>query len=263
VSFSFLRLFVRQMDVQLRMRTLNLYSLLLFFFQPAIFSLVGMILSNAAGKPAPDPVYTVIGGGIMGMWSGLVFTSTYDIRTDRREGTLELIVGSPTSMRTVEGIRTFTNVAAGTVSLAAAFIVALVIYHFPLGQTNFIAALVSLFVILLGLWCMGVFLANLMVWSRLSTSIVEFIEMPVALLAGFMYPISILPVWMQDISSIFPIRWGLETLRDSMQGGALDQQMLIKWSISLGISLVIYIFARLLDQKVHDLVRVSGELSSI
>lgn len=261
--FSFFRLFVRQMDVQLRMRTLNLYSLLLFFLQPAIFSAVGMILSNAAGNAAPDLVYTVIGGGIMGMWSSLVFTSTYDIRSDRREGTLELIVGSPTSMRTVEGIRTFTNVAAGTVSLIAAFIVALLIYNFPLEQVNLLTAFVSLVVILFGLWCMGVFLANLMVWSRLSTSIVEFIEMPVALLAGFMYPISILPLWMQDLSAIFPIRWGLGTLRDAMQGTMPDQQMLIQWAISLGISLVIYALARLLDQKVHDLVRVSGELSSI
>lgn len=261
--FSFFRLFVRQMDVQLRMRTLNLYSLLLFFLQPAIFSAVGMILSNAAGNAAPDLVYTVIGGGIMGMWSSLVFTSTYDIRSDRREGTLELIVGSPTSMRTVEGIRTFTNVAAGTVSLIAAFIVALLIYNFPLEQVNLLAAFVSLLVILFGLWCMGVFLANLMVWSRLSTSIVEFIEMPVALLAGFMYPISILPLWMQDLSAIFPIRWGLGTLRDAMQGTMPNQQMLIQWAISLGISLVIYALARLLDQKVHDLVRVSGELSSI
>lgn len=263
MNFSFFRLFVRQIDVQLRMRTLNLYSLLLFFLQPAIFSAVGMILSSAAGNAAPNLVYTVIGGGIMGMWSGLVFTSTYDIRSDRREGTLELIIGSPTSMRTVEGIRTFTNVAAGTVSLIAAFIVALLIYNYPLDQVNLFAAFVSLLVILFGLWCMGVFLANLMVWSRLSTSIVDFLEMPIALLAGFMYPVSILPVWMQYLSAIFPIRWGLEALRDAMQGFMPDQQMLIQWAISLGISLVIYTLARLLDQKVHDLVRVSGELSSI
>lgn len=263
MSFSFFRLFAHQMDVQLRMRVLNLYSTLLFFFQPAIFSAVGMILSYAAGNAAPDLVYTVIGGGIMGMWSGLVFTSTYDIRNDRREGTLEIIVGSPTSLGKIEGIRTFTNVAAGAISLVAAFLVALLIYRFPLNQTNVTAALISIFIILFGLWCMGVFLANLMVWSRLSTALVEFIEMPVALLAGFMYPVSILPVWMQAISSIFPIRWGLETLRSALQGELIDQIILVKWGIAIGISLVLYLLARLLDHKVHNLIRVSGELSSI
>ncbi|MBP9041124.1 MAG: ABC transporter permease [Anaerolineaceae bacterium] len=260
---SFMGLFTRQIDVQLRMRTLNLYSLLLWFIQPIVFSAVGMILSNAAGNPAPDLVYTVIGGGIMGMWSGLVFTSTYDIRSDRREGTLEIIVGSPTSLRKVEAIRTFSNVAAGSISLIAAFLVAVLIYKFPLSQADLLSAVISLLVILFGLWCMGVFLANLMVWSRLSTSIVEFIEMPVALLAGFMYPIRILPAWMQEISSIFPIRWGLETLRTAIQGPALNQETLVKWAISIGISLIIYLLSRLLDHKVHDLIRVSGELSSI
>jgi len=258
-----LSLFIRQMDVQLRMRTLNLYSLLLWFIQPIVFSAVGMILSKAAGNATPDLVYTVIGGGIMGMWSGLVFTSTYDIRSDRREGTLELIVGSPTSLRKIESIRTFTNVAAGTISLVAAFLVAVLIYKFSLAQADILSAILSLLVILFGLWCMGVFLANLMVWSRLSTSIVEFIEMPVALLAGFMYPISILPTWMQEISSIFPIRWGLETLREAIQGTDLNEITLAKWGISIGISLIIYLLSRLLDRRVHDLIRVTGELSSI
>lgn len=260
---AFVRLFNRQVNVQLRMRTLNLYSLLLFFLQPAIFSGVGIVLSRAAGNSAPDLVYTVIGGGIMGLWSGLVFTSTYDIRNDRREGTLELIVGSPTSLRQIEGIRTFTNVIAGLVSLVAAVLVALLLFDYPLQQVNVAGVLISLVLLLVGLWCMGVFLANFMVWSRLSTSIVDFMEMPIAVLCGFMYPISVLPAWMQGISNIFPIRWGLETMRDALVGGSIDGETLNKWAISIGISLVYFLAARWLDGKVHNLIRVSGELSSI
>ena len=121
MSKDLLRLIWRQMDVQIHIRTLKWYTLLLFILQPAIFSGVGILLSNAAGQPVPNLVYTVIGGGIMGMWSGLVFTSTFDIVRDRRDGTLELIVGSPTTLGAVEAIRTLTNVVAGLFSLAAAF----------------------------------------------------------------------------------------------------------------------------------------------
>ena len=63
-------------------------SLGLFVIQPAVFSAVGMLLSHAAGNAMPDLVYTVIGGGIMGMWSGIVFTSTFDITGDRYNGML-------------------------------------------------------------------------------------------------------------------------------------------------------------------------------
>jgi len=259
----FFRLLERQMNLQLRMRTFNLYNLLLFFLQPAVFSAVGMILSRAAGNAAPDLVYTVIGGGIMGMWSGLVFTSTFDIRADRREGTLELIVGSPTSLGKVEAIRTFTNVVAGLVSMAAAFLAALLIFKYPLQEANLPAALFSLLLALFGLWCLGMFLANFMVWSRLTTSIVDFLETPVAVLCGFMYPIRVLPTWMQAISSIFPIRWALEGMHAALQGSHDAALLGRSWGLAFGVALVFLGLARVLEGKVHNLIRVTGELNSI
>ncbi|KAF0111126.1 MAG: antibiotic transport system permease protein [Chloroflexi bacterium] len=258
-----LRLVSRQVNVQLRMRTFNWYTVALFFLQPAVFSAVGMILSRAAGNQAPDLVYTVIGGGIMGMWSGLVFSSTYDIRSDRREGTLELIVGSPTSLRKVEAIRTFSNVMAGLVSLLAAFLAAVFIFKYPLQQVNVPGVLISLILLLFGLWSLGVFLANFLVWSRLSGSLVDFLELPVAVLCGFMYPIQILPNWMQGISAIFPIRWALQAMQASLQGSEINGIIWQKWGLALAISLVFWSISLWLDRKVHNMIRLTGELSSI
>lgn len=260
---SFFRLGIRQMDVQLRMRVLNLWSLGLFFIQPAIFSAIGLLLSRAAGNANPDLIYTVLGGGIMGMWSGLVFTSTYDIRADRREGTLELIVGSPTPLRRVVGFRSLLNILAGSTSMIAAVAAAILIFNYSFAGINTAGVIISFALLLFGLWCMGIFLANMLAWSRLSGTFVDLLEMPIALLCGFMYPISILPVWMQQISAIFPIRWGLEGLRDSMRGALIDPELLTKWMISLGISLAFYVLARWFDGKVHDHIRVTGELHSI
>ena len=97
----------------------------------------------------------------------------------------------------------------------------------------------------------------------LSGTFVDLLEMPVALLCGFMYPISVLPVWMQQISTVFPIRWGLEGLRASLKGSPIDTVLISKWLIALGISLVYYLLARWFDGKVHDHIRVTGELHSI
>jgi len=260
---SFLRLGIRQMDVQLRMRVLSLWSLGLFFVQPAIFSAVGMLLARAAGNSSPDLIYTVLGAGIMGMWSGLVFTSTYDIRADRREGTLELIVGSPTPLRRVVGFRSLLNILAGSTSMFVAVSAALLIFDYSFTGINVAGVVISFALLLLGLWCMGIFLANLLAWSRLSGTFVDLLEMPVALLCGFMYPISVLPVWMQQISTVFPIRWGLEGLRASLKGSSIDTALISKWLIALGISLVYYLLARWFDGKVHDHIRVTGELHSI
>lgn len=259
----FFRLVRRQVDVQLRIRTFNMFTLLLFILQPAIFSIVGMILSRAAGQAVPDLVYTVIGGGIMGMWSGLLFTSTFDILRDRRDGLLELIVGSPTSLGKVEAIRTFANVIAGLLSMAVAFAVAMLIFKYPLQQANLTGILISILFVLVGLWSMGVFLANFLAWSRLSGTMVNFLEVPVAVVCGFMYPISILPEWMQSISMIFPIRWALEAMNASLQGGIAPQRLWQLWGFSLGISLLFWLIARWMEGKVHDTIRITGELNSI
>jgi ABC-type multidrug transport system permease subunit len=257
------RLIWRQMNVQIRVRTLSWWTLGLFVIQPAIFSAVGMLLSRLAGNAVPDLVYTVIGGGIMGMWSGLVFTSTFDITRDRRDGTLELIVGSPTSLATVVAIRTFTNVVSGLFSLSAAFLVAMLVFRYSLAGINLFGALFSLFLIMFAMWCIGVFLANFLAWSRLTGSLVDFLETPVAVFCGFMYPIRVLPVWMQAVSTVIPIRWALQGLDASLHR-EYDATLLLKyWASALLLSLLFWALAGWLQGKVHDRIRVTGELSSI
>jgi ABC-2 type transport system permease protein len=253
----------QQMLVQLRVRTLNTLSLALFVIQPAVFTAVGMLLAHAAGNATPDLVYTVIGGGIMGMWSGLVFTSTYDITGDRRNGMLELIVGSPTSLITIEAIRTFTNVLSGLFSLAVAFIAAMLIFGYTLVGVNFWGFGVSLLLLLFAMWCIGVFLANFLAWSRLSGTFVDYLEMPIAFLCGFMYPIRVLPDWLQVVSGIIPIRWALEAMNESLLGNRDLTFLATHWAVALAISLVFLAVTRWLQVKVADSIRVTGELSSI
>jgi ABC-2 type transport system permease protein len=256
-------LFRQQMIVQLRVRTLNLLSLGLFVIQPAVFTAVGMLLAHAAGNAMPDLIYTVVGGGIMGMWSGLVFSSTYDITGDRLYGTLEFIIGSPTPLATIEAIRTLTNVIAGLFSLCLAFIAALGIFGYTLNGVNFLGAGVSLLLLLFAMWSIGVFLANFLAWSRLSGTFVDFLEMPVAFLCGFMYPIRVLPVWLQYLSGFLPIRWALQAMNESLLGTRDWSYLALHWAMTVVISLVFILITHWLQSRVHDLIRVSGELSSI
>jgi ABC-2 type transport system permease protein len=253
----------RQMAVQLQVRTLSVFSLGLFVIQPAVFTAVGMLLARAAGNATPDLVYTVIGGGIMGMWSGIVFMSTFDITNDRRTGTLELIVGSPTPLATVEAIRTLTNVVSGLFSLSLAFMAAMLIFGYSLVNINFWGAGISLLLLLFALWCIGVFLANFLAWSRLSGTFVDYLEMPVAFLCGFMYPVRVLPGWLQIISGFIPVRWALDAMNESLLGSHDLAFLAGHWAMAVVISLGFLLFTRLLQAKLQDRLRINGELSSI
>src|SRR5512143_3635743 len=197
----------KQTNIQIRMRALSVFSFALLVFQPAAFSAVGYLLARMAGKPTPDLIHVIIGGGIMGMWSSLVFTSFFDISNDRREGTLELIVGSPTSLTTVLAVRTFANILTGMISMLLSFFVAVFFFKLSIPLRNLPYIVTSLLILFLGFWCIGLFLAHFRAVSRVTGMFINYLELPVAILAAFMFPISYLPHWIMWLSNSIPIRW--------------------------------------------------------
>ncbi len=253
----------QQMNVQFRMRALSLFSFGLLVFQPATFSAVGYLLARMAGKAVPDMVHVIIGGGIMGLWSSLIFTSFFDISNDRREGTLELIVGSPTSLTTVLAVKTLTNILTGSISLVLSFLAAKLIFHFSIPPRNLPYILLSLLILLFGFWCMGLFLAHFRVWSRLTGMFINYLELPVSILAAYMFPIEYLPRSILWLSDSLPVRWGVSGLGSSFQSGPQFSAIWPDWSLALGVSLAYLLVTALLSQRVHDMIRVTGELSSV
>ncbi len=108
----------------------------LLVLQPAIFTAVGMLLARAAGQMVPDLIYTVIGGGRDGHVER-PWCSPPPSTSPRPAGRhLELIIGSPTSLHTVEAIRTLTNVLMGLVSMAVAFVAAMLLFRYSLAGST-------------------------------------------------------------------------------------------------------------------------------
>lgn len=253
----------KQMNIQFRLRALSIFSLGLLVVQPAVFSAVGYLLARMAGRAVPDLVYVIIGGGIMGLWSSLVFTSFFDISNDRREGILELIVGSPTSLSTVLAIRTLTNVLTGTLSMLLSFLVVLLFFGFSIPLQNIPYIVISLLVLMFGFWCIGLFLAHFRVVTRVTGMFINYLELPVAILAAFMFPIEYLPRWIMWLSNSIPIRWGVTGLNSSFQPQIQSANIWLDWGTSIGISLLYLLVTYFFSRKVRDMIRVSGELSSV
>jgi ABC-2 type transport system permease protein len=252
----------KQMNVQFRMRAMRLFSFGLIVTQPVIFSAVGYFLARAAGRAQIDLIHT-IGSGVMGLWSTLLFTSFFDLRADRREGTLELLVGSPTSIFNILSIRSFANVLLGSASFLLSMIAALAIFDFSLPPRNLPYFLVSLAILFFGFWCLGIFLAHWPVVSRLSGLFINYLELPIGMLTGFMFPVSLLPVWAQWLAALTPMSWAFNGLSASIQPGVNLSGLWTDWLMTLCVSLVYLIGTFFMSKRVQDMIRVTGELSSV
>ena len=253
----------KQMNVQFQTRTLNLLAFGLIITQPAIFSAVGYFLSRAAGRTQIDFIHVIIGSGVMGLWSTLLFTSFYDLRADRREGTLELLVGSPTGLFSILSIRSFANVLLGSLSFLLSVFVAFTVFDFSPPPANLPYIFISLVIMIFAFWCIGVFLAHWSAVSRLSGLFVNYLELPVGLITGFMFPVSLLPGWAQWLSTLTPFSWAFSGLSQSIQSGMDVFQVTTSWIICAGISSAYLIVTIFMSKKIQDMIRISGELSSV
>jgi len=87
--------------------------------------------------------------------------------------------------------------------------------------------------------------------------------LPVSILAAFMFPIEYLPRWVMWLSNSIPLRWGVTGLNSSFQVQPAFSTIWLDWAISIGISLIYLVVTHFLAQRVHDMIRITGELSSV
>ncbi len=253
----------QQAKVQFHMRAMRLFTFGLIVTQPVIFSAVGYFLARAAGRTNIDLIHTIIGSGVMGLWSTLLFTCYYDLQVDRREGILELLAGSPTPILTILAIRTLVNVLIGSLSFMLSLVIAFFVFGFSLPSENLPYILVSLVVLFFSFWCIGLLLAHWPVVSRLSGLFINYLELPIGMLTGFMFPVTLLPSWAKLLSFFTPMVWAFNSVAESFQNNVDISYLWRYWIMALTVSFLYLIISFFMSKRVRDMIRVTGELSSV
>jgi ABC-2 type transport system permease protein len=151
-----------------------------------------------------------------------VSMNTFDqtIEEARRNGTFEAMLVTDTSVPVIlAGSALFPFVLF---SLRTSIYLGwgLLFFGFPTGSANWIGAIVVLAVSVLAFAGVGILSASYMLlfmrgnpakWLLLGVS---------GVLGGMMYPVSVLPHWLQILARLLPITYSLEGLRAALLGGA-------------------------------------------
>ena len=91
-----LRAIFTTFELHLKQQAVDLFVIFTVLVQPILIALLGIYLLR--DEAASNAIYIVVGSGMTGLWSGLLFTSAFNIRGERWMGTLEMLVGSPTPL---------------------------------------------------------------------------------------------------------------------------------------------------------------------
>ncbi len=151
--------------------------------------------------------------GIVGMT--LLFTSMrsgISVIWDREFGFLKEILVSPISRTSIvigKALGGATNaLLQGTLLLLLSFIVG--VHISPL---NMIRIIPIMLLISLGFDCFGLFIASIMDSFEGFQTIMSFIIMPTFFLSGALFPLTNAPGWLQTLSSLNPMTYGVDAIR--------------------------------------------------
>ena len=226
--------------------------------QPIIIATLALFMLKDTAAVAA--MFVVVGSGLTGLWTGLVFESGNSITSERWQGTLETLVGVPTPLEVILFGKNLANVTMSLSAMIASYLLASLLFGYSLSINQPLLFFASLLVSVFGFISFGLTIAPAFVMYRSVQQFQNTMEYPVFILAGFLFPVLLLPNWTTPLSYLLPPYWAAVALHGTSTMNAPFQQTLFAWGMLLVFSILdLFIASRLFKIMLYK-VRVDATL---
>jgi ABC-2 type transport system permease protein len=123
------------------------------------------------------------------------------------------------------------------------------IFGIDIALVSLPAVIVTLGSTMLALISLGVFFASFFILTRAAEQLAVSLQGPIRYFAGVAFPVSVLPQFLQFISYMLPITYGIQALRKTVLAGATILDLLKELSL-------LYLFAGIFLLSGYYLLRV-------
>jgi ABC-2 type transport system permease protein len=256
--FRYWRTVLTVAEMSLRTQFSEGFVIFAVIFQPMIIAVLALfMLKDRGGDYA---MFVVVGSGLTGLWSSLLFVSGNSINVERWTGTLESLVGMPTPFEVIVFGKNLANVVQSLLSMVSSYTLAAFLFGYSLTLTQPRFFFVSLFISMFAFICFGLTIAPVFVMYRSVQQWENAMEFPVYILCGFLFPILLLPGWTTPISYLLPPYWAAMALHGTSTGMMPLNQLLFSWTMMILFSIVDLIIASQLFKIMLYKARVDATL---
>lgn len=252
---QFVRTVVTAAEMTLRHSATDGFIIFAVFLQPLIIAVLGLFMLQERG--GDYGIFVVVGSGLTGIWSSLLFASGSAITQERWTGTLETLVGVPTPLWIVVLGKNLAHVLQSFGSMVLAYALASLTFGYPLSVAEPVLFAASAFFIVLSFVCFGLLLSPFFVVNADAHHFRNGLEYPVYILSGFLFPIALLPNWTTPLSYVLAPYWAARALHSAAAGTATMSTLLVDWGLMvvLGLlyaALAAWLFRRTLEKARRD-----------
>ncbi len=223
-------------EMNLRQQMTDSFVVFTVLFQPIIIALLGLWMLKDKGADAA--MFVVVGSGLTGLWSSLLFISGNSINFERWTGTLESLVAIPTPFEVIVFGKNLANVVQSLLSMILGYFVAVFAFGYSLDIQQPVLFTASVVLSVIAFISFGLIIAPVFVMNPGVRAWQNAMEFPVYVLCGFLFPIALLPGWTTPVSYILPPYWAAVALHGTSTGGASLNQTLFAWGMMLLFSVI-------------------------
>jgi ABC-2 type transport system permease protein len=193
-------------------------------------------------------------------WGATVWACGFGLSMEAHTGTLGPMFASPANRLAV-----VTGYGVGNFAWSLPSILSLLIVGLAFGAefhvANVALAIVALGTVYLSALAIGIACGGLFILSRQANSLANFLQTPIHLLAGFYFPRSVLPDWLEPLGAVLPIAHAVDALRAAVLDGAGWQEVAPDLAATIGGCAVFVAIGILSMRRVEHAVRRSGDLN--
>jgi ABC-2 type transport system permease protein len=247
-------------EVEMRQNLTDGFVIFGILLQPLIIAFMALWMLKDKG---PDySIFVVVGSGMTGLWTTLLFNGGNSITGERWNGTLESLVGSPTSLRIVVFGKVLANISQSLLSMIVCYSFISLVIGYPLIVARPLLFFLSLVFSVFAYVCFGLVIASLFILIRDIGRMINTLEFPVYILCGFLFPIALLPGWTTPLSYLLSPYWAAQALHSSASGSDTPAQIMGYWGLLLGFSCIYLVLSRGLYRVILYKARVDASLDT-
>lgn len=228
-------------EMTIRQQMVDGFIIFTILIQPLIVALLGLWMLKDKG--AEYAIFVVVGSGLTGLWSSLLFISGNSINVERWIGTLEHLIGAPTPFDVIVFGKNLANVIQSLLSMIISYLLAATFFGYSLNIEQPLFFGVSLLLAVFAFIAFGLTIAPVFIMNPSVQQWQNGLEFPVYVLCGFLFPVALLPNWTTPISYILPPYWAARALHGTSSGGVGINEILLCWGMLLIFSLLDLVIA--------------------
>jgi ABC-2 type transport system permease protein len=246
-------------EMTLRQMATDMFVIFAVVVQPLVIAFIGLwMLRGARDNYA---IYVVIGSGMSGLWTSMVFVGSNAINQERWTRTLEPIVAAPTPLSVVIFGKNLANVTQWLGSMTFSYALISTLLGYPLTIHQPLLAILSLGLTMVAFVTFGLIMATIFVVNPEFMQWRNGLEYPIFLLSGFLFPIALLPGWTTPLSYVLAPYWAARILHNTTSGHADVGELALCWGMLLAFSTIYLLLSARLFKIAMYKVRVAGTLS--